>query len=32
MPTLATALLQGLKDYGARPMFGIPGRFRSVAL
>jgi indolepyruvate decarboxylase len=27
MPTLATALLQGLKDHGAREMFGIPGDF-----
>ena len=27
MPTLATALLQGLKDYGAREIFGIPGDF-----
>ena len=27
MPTLATALLQGLKDHGAREVFGIPGDF-----
>jgi indolepyruvate decarboxylase len=27
MPTLATALLQGLKDHGAREIFGIPGDF-----
>ncbi len=27
MPTLAVALLQGLKDYGAREIFGIPGDF-----
>src|SRR5262245_18216569 len=27
MPTLATALLQGLKDQGAREIFGIPGDF-----
>src|SRR6185295_17211986 len=27
MPTLATSLLQGLKDYGAREIFGIPGDF-----
>jgi indolepyruvate decarboxylase len=27
MPTLAAALLQGLKDYGAREIFGIPGDF-----
>jgi len=27
MPTLATALLQGLKDLGAREIFGIPGDF-----
>ena len=27
MPTLATALLQALKDHGAREMFGIPGDF-----
>jgi indolepyruvate decarboxylase len=27
MPRLATALLQGLKDYGAREIFGIPGDF-----
>ena len=27
MPTLATGLLQGLKDYGAREIFGIPGDF-----
>jgi indolepyruvate decarboxylase len=27
MRTLATALLQGLKDHGAREMFGIPGDF-----
>jgi indolepyruvate decarboxylase len=27
MPTLATALLEGLKDHGAREMFGIPGDF-----
>ncbi|MBK5956960.1 indolepyruvate/phenylpyruvate decarboxylase [Rhodoplanes elegans] len=27
MPTLATALLQGLKDHGARELFGIPGDF-----
>ncbi|NVO17095.1 MAG: indolepyruvate/phenylpyruvate decarboxylase [Rhodoplanes sp.] len=27
MQTLATALLQGLKDHGAREMFGIPGDF-----
>src|SRR5262245_64698368 len=26
-PTLATALLQGLKDHGARELFGIPGDF-----
>jgi indolepyruvate decarboxylase len=26
-PTLATALLQGLKDHGAREIFGIPGDF-----
>src|ERR1700730_5894447 len=25
MPTLATSLLQGLKDHGARELFGIPG-------
>ena len=25
--TLATALLQGLKDHGAREIFGIPGDF-----
>jgi indolepyruvate decarboxylase len=27
MPTLATALLQGLKEHGAREIFGIPGDF-----
>jgi indolepyruvate decarboxylase len=27
MPTLATALLQALKDHGAREIFGIPGDF-----
>ena len=27
MPTLAAALLQGLKDHGAREIFGIPGDF-----
>lgn len=27
MPALATSLLQGLKDYGAREIFGIPGDF-----
>jgi indolepyruvate decarboxylase len=27
MPTLARALLQGLKDHGAREIFGIPGDF-----
>jgi indolepyruvate decarboxylase len=27
MPTLATSLLQGLKDHGAREIFGIPGDF-----
>jgi indolepyruvate decarboxylase len=27
MPTLAIALLQGLKDHGAREIFGIPGDF-----
>src|SRR3954467_11400370 len=27
MPTLAHSLLQGLKDYGAREIFGIPGDF-----
>src|SRR3984885_12744320 len=27
MPSLATALLQGLKDHGAREIFGIPGDF-----
>lgn len=27
MPTLATALLQALKDHGARELFGIPGDF-----
>ena len=27
MPTLATALLQGLKDHSAREIFGIPGDF-----
>jgi indolepyruvate decarboxylase len=27
MPTLATALLKGLKDHGAREIFGIPGDF-----
>ena len=27
MPTLATALLHGLKDHGAREIFGIPGDF-----
>jgi indolepyruvate decarboxylase len=27
MPTLAASLLQGLKDHGAREMFGIPGDF-----
>jgi indolepyruvate decarboxylase len=27
MPTLAHALLQGLKDHGAREIFGIPGDF-----
>src|SRR2546430_10914304 len=26
-PTLATALLNGLKDHGAREIFGIPGDF-----
>src|SRR5262245_23404941 len=26
-PTLAAALLQGLKDHGAREIFGIPGDF-----
>jgi indolepyruvate decarboxylase len=26
-PTLATALLRGLKDHGARELFGIPGDF-----
>lgn len=27
MPTLGTALLEGLKAYGAREIFGIPGDF-----
>jgi indolepyruvate decarboxylase len=27
MPTLATALLEGLKNHGAREIFGIPGDF-----
>ena len=27
MPTLATALLEALKDHGAREIFGIPGDF-----
>src|SRR6266850_550152 len=27
MPALATSLLQGLKDHGARELFGIPGDF-----
>jgi indolepyruvate decarboxylase len=27
MPTIATSLLQGLKDHGAREIFGIPGDF-----
>jgi glyoxylate carboligase len=27
MPTLATSLLEGLKDHGAREIFGIPGDF-----
>jgi TPP-dependent 2-oxoacid decarboxylase len=27
MSTLATSLLQGLKDHGARELFGIPGDF-----
>src|SRR5215212_3050969 len=27
MPSLATALLPGLKDHGAREIFGIPGDF-----
>ena len=27
MPTLAMSLLQGLKDHGAREIFGIPGDF-----
>ncbi|NEV79586.1 indolepyruvate/phenylpyruvate decarboxylase, partial [Rhodopseudomonas sp. BR0C11] len=27
MPTLATALLDALKDHGAREIFGIPGDF-----
>ncbi len=27
MPTLATALIQALKDHGAREIFGIPGDF-----
>jgi indolepyruvate decarboxylase len=27
MPTLATALLQGLKDHGVREIFGLPGDF-----
>lgn len=27
MPTLAAALLQGLKDHGAKEIFGIPGDF-----
>ena len=27
MPTLATSLLQGMKDHGAREIFGIPGDF-----
>ena len=27
MPTLATSLLHGLKDHGAREIFGIPGDF-----
>src|SRR5258707_6377209 len=27
MPTLAHSLLQGLKDHGAREIFGIPGDF-----
>jgi indolepyruvate decarboxylase len=27
VPTLAAALLRGLKDYGAREIFGIPGDF-----
>jgi indolepyruvate decarboxylase len=27
MPTLATALLQGLKDHGVQELFGIPGDF-----
>ena len=27
MPTLATSLLQGMNDHGAREIFGIPGDF-----
>jgi len=27
MPTLSIALLQALKDHGAREIFGIPGDF-----
>jgi indolepyruvate decarboxylase len=27
MPTLATSLLQGMRDHGAREVFGIPGDF-----
>jgi TPP-dependent 2-oxoacid decarboxylase len=27
MPTLGKSLLQGLKDHGARELFGIPGDF-----
>jgi indolepyruvate decarboxylase len=27
MPTLANALLEGLKNHGAREIFGIPGDF-----
>ena len=30
MPTLATALLGGLKAYGASEIFGIPGDFVSL--
>jgi hypothetical protein len=32
MPTLANALLEGLKDHGAREIFGIPARQRATTV
>ena len=32
MPTLANALLEGLRDHGAREIFGIPPDFTPIAM